>query len=245
MFPLLWWMFTLGGAPGMCYLPPITGRHHRVRLSVASLIINSLKTGKDGRKTELSGADGEAGRIWVGCKWCRSIIITTKIGLQVDGIQEDSRISYQFSIWPHVWFTACLQSPEGLNTSALLEMFLLALRPQNDSNVSLAQIAQRPWSLGIHMRLKFQRSGDGLEHLPVELWGNCTQKWFDEDLKRKSSRMNLRQSLNLFDFNNRRWMYLPPTLSPPIEMRVLIMRWNLSPISFLWFTSSFCPRLHH
>lgn len=44
----------------MCYLPPITGRHHRVRLSVVSLIINSLKTGKDGRETELSGADDES-----------------------------------------------------------------------------------------------------------------------------------------------------------------------------------------
>lgn len=82
------------------------------------------------------------------------------------------------------------------------------------------------------MWLKFQRSGGGLEHLPVELWGNCTQKRFDEDLKRETSRMNLGQSLNLFDFNNGRMMYLLPTLSPPIEMRVSIMRRYLSSISF-------------
>lgn len=36
------------------------------------------------------------------------------------------------------FFTACLQSPERLNSSALLEMFLSALRPQNDNNVSFA-----------------------------------------------------------------------------------------------------------
>lgn len=74
------------------------------------------------------------------------------------------------------------------------------------------------------MWLKFQRSGSGLEHVPGN-FGEIVHK-IDEDLKRKTSRMNLRQSLNLFD-NNGRMMYLRPTSPPPIflyEMRVLIMR---------------------